>query len=104
MAATTDLPAGSTDYAVGDHFDEAFEGPGEVRAHYADLLTALRGADLDTLEDLVTEHVRHSGVTFGEGAPFVIDPVPRLITSPEWEELETGLAQRVRALDAFVAD
>jgi uncharacterized circularly permuted ATP-grasp superfamily protein len=104
MAATTDLPAGGTEYAVGDHFDEAFAGPGAPRAHYVDLLAALGDTDLDVLEDLVTEHVRDSGVTFGEGAPFVIDPVPRLITSPEWDELETGLAQRVRALDAFVAD
>jgi uncharacterized circularly permuted ATP-grasp superfamily protein len=104
MAATTGLPAGGTDYRVGEHFDEAFTAEGGVRAHYADLLAALAGADLDSLEELVTDHVSHSGVTFGEGAPFVIDPVPRLITSAEWEELETGLAQRVRALDAFVAD
>src|SRR3954451_19566388 len=104
MSATTDLPAGAADYRVGEHFDEAFTAEGEVRGHYADLLAALGATDLDALEELVTEHVRHSGVTFGEGAPFVIDPVPRLITKAEWEELETGLAQRVRALDAFVAD
>ena len=104
MAATTDLPAGVTEYAVGGHYDEAFAGPGEPRGHYVDLLGALGGTDLDALEDLVTGHVRTSGVTFGEGAQFVIDPVPRLITAPEWKELEEGLAQRVRALDAFVAD
>src|SRR4051812_7128119 len=104
MAATTDLPAGGPDYAVGAQYDEAFAGPGQPRGHYVDLLAALGDTDLDALEDLVTEHVRTSGVTFGEDAPFVIDPVPRLITSAEWDELETGLAQRVRALDAFVAD
>src|SRR3954462_11604359 len=104
MAPTTDLPAGGTDYEVREHFDEAFAGPGSPRGHYADLLSALGDTDLEALEDLVTEHVRHSGVPVGEGAPFVIDPVPRLITAGEWEELETGLAQRVRALDAFVAD
>ena len=104
MAVATDMPAGAIDYSVGTHFDEAFARAGEPRGHYVDLLTALGGTDLDALEDLVTGHVRHSGVTFGEGAPFVIDPVPRLITAAEWAELETGLAQRVRALDAFVAD
>src|SRR3954465_6810573 len=104
MAATTHLPAGGTESAGGEHYDEAFEAPGAPREHYADLLAALGDTDLDALEELVTEHVRHSGVTFGEGAPFVIDPVPRLLTKAEWEELETGLAQRVRALDAFVAD
>src|SRR4051794_28069278 len=104
MAATTDLPAGATDYPVGAYFDEAFEAPGAPREHYVDLLSALGGIDLDDLEELVTAHVRSSGVTFGEGEAFVIDPVPRLITSEEWAELESGLAQRVRALDAFVAD
>src|SRR3954452_5936166 len=104
VTATTDLPAGGTEYAVGEHYDEAFAGPGAPREHYADLLAALGDTDLDALEDLVTEHVRASGVTFGEGAPFVIDPVPRLIASGEWNELETRLAQRARALDAFVAD
>ena len=35
---------------------------------------------------------------------FELDPVPRLIDAAEWERLEAGLAQRARALDAFVAD
>ena len=35
---------------------------------------------------------------------FVVDPVPRLIERAEWERLERGLAQRVRALNAFLAD
>jgi uncharacterized circularly permuted ATP-grasp superfamily protein len=48
--------------------------------------------------------MRTSGVTFGDGAPFRLDPVPRLITATEWADLERGLSQRVRALDAFVAD
>jgi len=30
--------------------------------------------------------------------------VPRVITEPEWSELEAGIAQRLRALEAFVAD
>jgi len=30
--------------------------------------------------------------------------VPRLLTAEEWADLETGLAQRIRALDAWVAD
>ena len=35
---------------------------------------------------------------------FRVDPVPRLITADEWEHLSTGLAQRVRALNEFIAD
>jgi uncharacterized circularly permuted ATP-grasp superfamily protein len=46
------------------------------------------------------------GVTFGEEGDrrFHLDPIPRVITASEWAELEAGLAQRVRALDAWCAD
>lgn len=47
-----------------------------------------------------------SGVTFGAKGDerFRLDPVPRVIGAAEWADLEAGLAQRVRALDAFCAD
>src|SRR5215213_5159032 len=32
------------------------------------------------------------------------DIIPRVLTMPEWVELERGLKQRVRALNAFLAD
>ena len=35
---------------------------------------------------------------------FYVDPVPRVITASDWEPVKRGLAQRVRALNAFVAD
>jgi uncharacterized circularly permuted ATP-grasp superfamily protein len=85
-------------------FDEAFDEEGTPRPHYADLIAALEDCDLDDLSDRVTDQLHHSGVTFGEGAPFRLDPVPRLVTAAEWAELEAGLAQRLRALDAFVDD
>ena len=45
-------------------------------------------------------------MTFG-GPPdglFALDPVPRMLTEQEWSELQAGIAQRLLALDAFVAD
>lgn len=35
---------------------------------------------------------------------FPFDPMPRVIEADEWAELSAGLAQRVRALNAFLAD
>jgi uncharacterized circularly permuted ATP-grasp superfamily protein len=43
------------------------------------------------------------GVSFDGGA-FHLDPVPRVIHADEWAPLEAGLGQRVRALNAWVAD
>ena len=33
-----------------------------------------------------------------------VDPIPRVIAAADWEPVAAGLAQRVRALNAFVAD
>ncbi|MBR5883246.1 MAG: circularly permuted type 2 ATP-grasp protein, partial [Mailhella sp.] len=35
---------------------------------------------------------------------FPFDPIPRVISPEEWEYLEKGLAQRVKALNMFLAD
>jgi uncharacterized circularly permuted ATP-grasp superfamily protein len=47
------------------------------------------------------------GVTFdfaGEERPFPLDAVPRVIEQSEWAVVESGVKQRVRALEAFLAD
>ena len=51
------------------------------------------------------------GVTFnvygeqrGVERIFPFDPIPRVIDAQTWAELEAGLIQRVRALNAFVGD
>jgi uncharacterized circularly permuted ATP-grasp superfamily protein len=49
-------------------------------------------------------HAADEGATFGSDRAFPIDPIPRLIEASDWEELEVGLGQRIRALDAFVGD
>jgi uncharacterized circularly permuted ATP-grasp superfamily protein len=69
--------------------------------------TALAGVDLTRLADEVARRLRGRGVTFGSGGDhddFRVDPVPRVISAAEWAPLAAGLAQRVRALNRFVAD
>src|SRR4051795_1353277 len=87
-------------------YDEAYERPGTPRAHYRGLLSALDGRDLGDLGRDVTQAAEERGITFGEepDGAFLVDPIPRLITAGEWRELEAGLVQRVRALEAFVTD
>ena len=46
-------------------------------------------------------------MTFDVGGverPFPLDLVPRVIASAEWETIESGVGQRVKALEAFLAD
>jgi uncharacterized circularly permuted ATP-grasp superfamily protein len=85
-------------------YDEAFDPEGEPRPHYAALMEGLAERDLEELRGRVEAGVESHGLTFGEGAEIVVDPVPRLLTAAEWERLEAGLLQRVRALNAFIAD
>ncbi|HYG96739.1 MAG TPA: circularly permuted type 2 ATP-grasp protein [Solirubrobacterales bacterium] len=87
-----------------DCADEAFTAGGEPRPLYAKLLEELGGRDLKELRGRVEARVAESGLTFGEGEPIAVDPVPRLIDAAEWERLRVGLLQRARALNAFLAD
>jgi len=61
----------------------------------------LDGHDPAALADAA--RVAAADVTFGD-EPFLLDPVPRVISAADWSALDAGLLQRVRALDAFCAD
>jgi carboxylate-amine ligase len=102
-------PAGLTPYSsVGD---EAFPN-GQVVSAYAgivDVLEALGPAGLRRREDAKDDEQRARGITFsvaGEAATrlFPFDLVPRIVPASDWDQLKTGLVQRVKALDAFVND
>jgi uncharacterized circularly permuted ATP-grasp superfamily protein len=88
-------------------YDEAVDADGSVRATSRGALRALAGRDLEELAVAVERHGADEGVVFHSAVGdevFVIDPVPRVIAAAEWARVEAGLAQRVRALNAFVAD
>ncbi|WP_229715630.1 carboxylate--amine ligase/circularly permuted type 2 ATP-grasp protein [Mangrovihabitans endophyticus] len=103
------VPAGLTPYAADG--DEAFPS-GEVLSAYrgiVDVLAALGPAGLRRREDAKDDEQRARGITFsvaGEAATrlFPFDLVPRVVPAEDWTQLQTGLVQRVRALDAFVND
>lgn len=86
--------------------DPAFREEGDPdapRPGYAELFGALEAADLAELRARVNRHLADHDVTFG-ASPFIVDPIPRLITPGEWEELSAGLGQRARALNQFLLD
>jgi len=87
-----------------------FEAPDRPREAYARLydgLARLRPSAFTARRALVDSAYLSQGITFDHGGreqPFPFDLLPRLIPAAEWGVLERGLAQRVRALDRFVAD
>jgi uncharacterized circularly permuted ATP-grasp superfamily protein len=84
-------------------FDEQHDAGGAQRPGYARVLGALKGIDLVDLCRSIEQHLQQRGVSFGT-EPFVVDPIPRLIAAAEWESRAAGLAQRTRALNAFLLD
>src|SRR5215212_5703683 len=97
-------------YAVGEAFDEMMDTAGSVRPSYKAIYSTLRRttpAELHGIAEALAKNYTQAGVTFDIGGverPFPLDLVPRVIAAPEWETIEAGVAQRVRALEAFLAD
>lgn len=91
-------------------WNEMFINPGQPRPMYEQLLSDLNQYETNELSQRAEQLSRtfiDRGVTFahsGEERPFPLDLVPRIIGAVEWDRLARGIAQRVRALEAFLAD
>ncbi len=91
-------------------YDEMFAGNGAPHPHTKALFDALQllsGSDLEERVAVLDRSMRDQGITFsraGQEWIFPLDLVPRLIPIAEWTLIEAGVIQRVRALEAFLAD
>ncbi len=87
-----------------------FAADGLPRPHMRALYEALQllsNEDLAQRAAARDSSFRDQGVTFshaGEEWLFPLDLIPRLIPAAEWDVVESGIVQRVRALEAFLAD
>jgi uncharacterized circularly permuted ATP-grasp superfamily protein len=97
-------------YLRGPAYDEMFLADGVPHPHMRALYDALQTLSGDDLAHRVAARdrsFRDQGITFshaGEEWVFPLDLIPRLIPAAEWELVEAGVVQRVRALEAFLAD
>src|SRR5215213_2333899 len=92
---------------ASESYDEAVAADGSPRPASVAALAEVAKHDLNVLAECLMEDLAAMGMTFRsiEGDErFRVDPVPRVIAAEEWARVERGLAQRVRALNAFVAD
>jgi len=94
--------------------DEIFAAPGGARSAAAPLVELLDGLgrhELRQRKRLADAAFLSSGITFsvysesvGTERIFPFDLIPRPIGAAEWQRVERGLAQRIRALNAFLSD
>ncbi|NTU57789.1 MAG: circularly permuted type 2 ATP-grasp protein [Chlorobiaceae bacterium] len=95
-------------------FDEVISRDGKPRVHYEKMMrrfTQLAPDDIRARRELVNIFFRNQGITFtvygvDEGIEriFPFDLIPRIIPSPEWKTIESGLIQRITALNEFLSD
>jgi uncharacterized circularly permuted ATP-grasp superfamily protein len=100
-------PAEAAATAAWDEVFEASTTPRQVYSALYDALQPLTSADLAARKVALDRAFRDAGITFnlfGEERPFPLDLVPRLLSGDEWDVVERGVTQRVRALEAFLAD
>ncbi len=95
-------------------YDEAFELPGKLRPHWADLHDGLQDYTLDEFAqrtDQAERLLNDNGVTFdvfhereAQQRLWQLDLVPMILPADEWSRLRSGLDQRARLLEAIIDD
>jgi uncharacterized circularly permuted ATP-grasp superfamily protein len=97
-------------YRLAEAWDEMFAAPGQPRRAYHSIMSVLQPMDPAELRfraDQLARVFTDRGVTYdfaGEERPFPLDLIPRVIDAVEWDHISRGVRQRVRALEAFLAD
>lgn len=101
-------------YDSAEFFDEMFTADGSTRPHYDAFRQRIDQMPVkEVLERQVAaeQALLGMGITFsvykdGRGVDriFPFDLIPRIIPADEWQRIESGLKQRIRALNLFLAD
>jgi len=102
------------DYDPGRFFDELISADGHPRPGaelLVQLIEALPPNELRRRQDAAEKALFRMGVTFavygdtqGTEKIWPFDIVPRIVSSAEWKTIESGLKQRITALNLFIDD
>jgi hypothetical protein len=101
-------------YDPGNFYDEMFQPSGEARAAVSALIERINGlseGELSRRQQAAELALLNMGITFsvygdesGIEKIFPFDIIPRIIAPADWQTLESGLRQRIRALNMFIGD
>jgi uncharacterized circularly permuted ATP-grasp superfamily protein/uncharacterized alpha-E superfamily protein len=96
------------------HWNETHESSGEARIMYRPLfqrLDALPRGQVRALDERLEATMREMGVTFDivrdrpwGRRPWFCDVLPQIFAPEEWQPLESGIRQRLRAFELFLRD
>lgn len=103
------------DYAAPGCYDELMEAAGKPRSVAKALtcyLAGLNEGELRSIQTAAELSIKEQGITFtvysDEGGSidraWPLDIIPRVMPRSEWNRIESGLKQRVRALNLFIDD
>ncbi|MBT8339047.1 MAG: circularly permuted type 2 ATP-grasp protein, partial [Desulfatitalea sp.] len=101
-------------YNPEDFYDELFDANGIPRPGaqlLVDMIEVLPAGDLAMRQKEAEALLLKMGVTFNvygrdEGTEkiFPFDIIPRIVSGDDWQQIETGLKQRIHALNEFIQD
>jgi len=103
-----------TQYDPGEFFDEMFVRAGAPRPGaraLTQLINSLPDGEIERRQRAAERALLAMGITFNvygdnEGTEriFPFDLIPRIVAAAEWQTIEKGLKQRIRALNLFIDD
>ena len=104
------------DYQTSPFFDEYLNSAKSFRPHTKKIgqyLTSLKNKDLNEINNATESAIKSMGISFrvyseefieGQDRSWPLDFIPRIIRKKEWDKVEKGLKQRVKALNLFIED
>ena len=101
-------------YKTDDFYDEMFDANGQIRQGYEVFEKEVENLSLTemiTRQNAAERSLMAMGITFnvyseskGTERIMPVDIIPRIVNKPEWDYLESGLKQRIQALNLFIDD
>jgi len=101
-------------YQTEGFLDEVFDASGQPRPEarvLVERINSLEPGELAQRQTAIERSLMRMGITFavygderGTEKIFPFDVVPRIVGALEWQHIENGLKQRIRALNLFIHD
>jgi uncharacterized circularly permuted ATP-grasp superfamily protein/uncharacterized alpha-E superfamily protein len=112
---TTTIPPRSPEYRpLAGRYDEMVDAAGAPREHWAHLSSALHQLGPEELlrrRDEAARLIEQDGVVYNAygdssrpGQSWLLDPVPTVVSSRDWESIETGVIERAELLNLVLED